>query len=187
MNLAFIAQAGSSGTGGSLLGFLPFIFILVIIYFLMLRPQMKKQKEHSSMLASLQKNDDVVTAGGLHGRIVQISEKGSSMQLQLAKGIIVTVERSSIARKMERQGDNPGRDVSSGRDDGDRSREFNQSDAGGGNPGNLQSGDSSNRGLVTANVGGDGRRSRPRRRSHRPSRGNRPSGQNRNTPDTTTE
>ena len=101
MHLAFIAQAGASGGGGGLLGFLPFVFILLIIYFLMLRPQMKKQKELGAMLASLKKNDEVITAGGLHGRIVHISEKGTYLQVQLAKGIIVTIERSSIARKKE--------------------------------------------------------------------------------------
>ena len=81
------------------MGFLPFILILVILYFLMIRPQMKRQKEQSAMLASLRKNDEVVTSGGMHGKIVHESDKEPTIQLQIAKGIIVTVERSSVARK----------------------------------------------------------------------------------------
>ncbi len=101
MYLAIIAQGGATGGGGGFLGFLPFILIMVIVYLMMIRPQMKKQKAHGSMLASLRKNDEVVTAGGLHGRIVQISEKSTSVQVQIAKGIIVTVDRGSISRKKE--------------------------------------------------------------------------------------
>jgi preprotein translocase subunit YajC len=98
MMFAFLAQAGSSGGGGGFLGFLPFILIMVIVYLMMIRPQIKKQKEHGAMLNSLSKNDEVITSGGIHGRIVQMSEKGTSLQVQIAKGIIVTVERSSISR-----------------------------------------------------------------------------------------
>ena len=101
MFLAVIAQAGQTTGGGGFLGFLPFILILVIIYFLMLRPQMKRQKEHAAMINALQKNDEVVTSGGLHGRIIRVNEKDTTVQLMISKGIIVTVERSSIGRKKE--------------------------------------------------------------------------------------
>lgn len=99
MNLALIAQAASPGASG-FLGFLPFILIMVVVYFLMLRPQMKKQKQHAKMAAELRKGDDVVTAGGLHGRIVYAGEKDSTVQVQVAHGVVVTVERVSIARKI---------------------------------------------------------------------------------------
>lgn len=100
MNFAIIAQ-GATGGGGGILGFLPFILIMVIVYLMMIRPQMKKQKEHTKMLTSLQRNDDVITSGGIHGRIVHIAENEPSVQIQIAKGIIVTVERGSISRKKD--------------------------------------------------------------------------------------
>jgi len=98
---AVIAQAGGTGAGGGILGFLPFILILVIIYFLMLRPQMKRQKEHASMLGALQKNDDIITSGGVHGRIIRINERDNSVQIMVSRGVVITVERSSVARKKQ--------------------------------------------------------------------------------------
>ncbi len=101
MYLAFLAQAGQSASGGGFLGFLPFILILVIIYFLMLRPQMKKQKEQAAMIASISKNDEVVTSGGLHGKVIRVNEKDTTLQIMIARGVIVTIERSSVGRKKE--------------------------------------------------------------------------------------
>jgi len=98
MVFSFMAQATSPGTSG-LLGFLPFILIMVVVYFLMLRPQMKKQKDHARMVAELRKGDDVVTAGGVHGRIVHAIEKESTVQVQIARGVVITIERGSIARR----------------------------------------------------------------------------------------
>lgn len=98
MYLAFLAQASPQG-GSGILGILPIIFIMVVVYFLMLRPQMKKQKEHARMVAELHRGDDIVTAGGLHGKIVQAYDKESTIQVQIAKGVVVTVERTSVARK----------------------------------------------------------------------------------------
>jgi preprotein translocase subunit YajC len=103
MYLAFLAQA-SPQSGSGILGILPIIFIMVVVYFLMLRPQMKKQKEHARMVAELRRGDDIVTAGGLHGKIVQAYEKESTIQVQIAKGVIVTVERTSVARKSSGSG-----------------------------------------------------------------------------------
>jgi preprotein translocase subunit YajC len=98
MSLAFIAQAAQSGASG-IIGFLPFILILVVLYFLMLRPQMKKQKEHAAMLKSVTRGDDIVTAGGIHGKVVGINEKDNSLQVMIAKGIVVNLEHGSVARK----------------------------------------------------------------------------------------
>ena len=99
MIFAVLAQAASPGASG-ILGFLPFIAIMVIVYFLMLRPQMKKQKEHARMVSELRKGDDVVTSGGIHGRVVAAVEKESTIKVEIARGIVVTVERGSVARKM---------------------------------------------------------------------------------------
>ncbi|MFH1863174.1 MAG: preprotein translocase subunit YajC [bacterium] len=97
MILVFLAQAGS-GTAG-LMGFLPFLVMLLILYLLILRPQMKKQKAHTSMLRDLDKGDEVVTVGGIHGKIVDINNSEQTMEIVVAKGITVTVERSAVARK----------------------------------------------------------------------------------------
>lgn len=117
MFLAVIAQAGQTTGGGGFLGFLPFILILVIIYFLMLRPQMKRQKEQAAMINALQKNDEVVTSGGVHGRIIRVNEKDTTVQLMIAKGIIITVERSSIGRKKEGKEATHSKQLPKGRDE----------------------------------------------------------------------
>jgi len=99
--LAFLGQADPTGGGlsRSIMSLLPFLLIFVLMYFLMMRPQMKKQKEQASMLNSLRKGDDVVTAGGIHGRIIQANEKDPTIQVQIARGIIVSMDRSFVVRK----------------------------------------------------------------------------------------
>ena len=68
------AQGAAGGAEGQLLGFLPIILMFVVLYFLMIRPQMKRAKEHKTMLAALQKGDEVITAGGMVGRVNKVSE-----------------------------------------------------------------------------------------------------------------
>ncbi len=84
------AQSGGS-TEQQILGFLPIILMFVVLYFLMIRPQMKKAKEHRTMLEALKKGDEVVTGGGLVGRITKVGESyvtlevaGSEMHFQKA-------------------------------------------------------------------------------------------------------
>jgi preprotein translocase subunit YajC len=66
------AQAG--GAEGQLLGFLPIILMFVVLYFLMIRPQMKRAKEHRTMLEALQKGDEVITSGGVVGKVSKVSD-----------------------------------------------------------------------------------------------------------------
>jgi preprotein translocase subunit YajC len=73
----FISNAYAQGAGGAegqLLGFLPIILMFVVLYFLMIRPQMKRAKEHRNMLSALQKGDEVITAGGVVGKINKVGE-----------------------------------------------------------------------------------------------------------------
>ena len=87
------------GTGGSgLMGFLPFILILVVMYFFLLRPQQKKQRKVQEMLDGLRKNDRVVTVGGIHGTIVGIDEKNKTLILKVADNVKIQITRSSVAR-----------------------------------------------------------------------------------------
>jgi preprotein translocase subunit YajC len=68
--------------------------IILVFYFLLVRPQQRKQKEHQAMVDALKKNDRVVTSGGLHGRIIEVS--GSVVTLEIAKGVSVRQEKSQL-------------------------------------------------------------------------------------------
>ena len=68
------AQGAAGGAEGQLLGFLPIILMFVVLYFLMIRPQMKRAKDHRTMLGALQKGDEVITSGGLVGKINKVGE-----------------------------------------------------------------------------------------------------------------
>ncbi|MCH8127270.1 preprotein translocase subunit YajC [candidate division KSB1 bacterium] len=88
--------------GSAFMAFLPFILIFVIIYFLMIRPQTKKHKETKLMIQSLQKGDEVVTAGGIYGTIAGIKEKEGILILKIADNVKVNISRASITRKVEK-------------------------------------------------------------------------------------
>ena len=80
----------------SLTGMLPLVLMFVVLYFVMIRPQMKKQKEHRAMIEALAKGDEVATAGGLLGTVTKLGE--SYLTLQLAPGIEVQLQRSAIVQ-----------------------------------------------------------------------------------------
>lgn len=75
------AQAADASAQGQLIGFLPIILMFVVLYFLMIRPQMKRTKEHRNMIAALKKGDEVVTAGGLVGRITKVGENYVTVEI----------------------------------------------------------------------------------------------------------
>ncbi len=78
-----------------LLNMMPLILIFVIFYFLLIRPQQKKQAEHQKMLAGLNKNDEVVTSGGIHGVIVNVKE--ASVVLKIDEGVKIEVQKSAVS------------------------------------------------------------------------------------------
>ncbi len=87
---------------GVFLQFLPLIFLFVVFYFLLIRPQQKKQKEHANMLAKLEKNDEVITAGGVHATVVTVGEKTAT--IRIADNVKVEIEKASIQQvKKSRQ------------------------------------------------------------------------------------
>jgi preprotein translocase subunit YajC len=98
--VAFFSIAGcapSGGEGGSSpLAFLPFILIFVVFYFLILRPQQKQGKERKRMLSELKRGDDIITSGGIYGKITNVSED-DVMTLEVAKGLSIRISRSGIA------------------------------------------------------------------------------------------
>lgn len=91
---AFAQSAPASG-GMDLLGLMPLILMFVLLYFLMIRPQAKRAKEHRSMLAALQKGDEVVTAGGALGKVTKVGD--SFVTIEIAPGIEIQVQKPSIS------------------------------------------------------------------------------------------
>ena len=80
----------------SLTGMLPLVLMFVVLYFVMIRPQMKKQKEHRTMIEAIAKGDEVATAGGLLGKITKLGE--SYLTLEVAAGVEVQLQRSAIVQ-----------------------------------------------------------------------------------------
>lgn len=80
----------------SLMSMLPLILMFVVLYFVMIRPQMKKQKEHRAMIEALAKGDEVVTAGGMIGKISKLGE--SYVGVELAQGVEVQLQRSAVVQ-----------------------------------------------------------------------------------------
>jgi preprotein translocase subunit YajC len=93
---AYAQAAGSAAPGGDMLAFLPMILIFVVFYFLLIRPQQKKAKDAKAMLEALQKGDEVVTAGGIVGKITKISDQFTS--IEIASGVEINLQRSAIAQ-----------------------------------------------------------------------------------------
>ena len=90
------AYAQDAGAAGGLISIIPFILIFVIMYFLLIRPQQKKMKEHQAMVAALRRGDQVVTQGGMVGKISKVKEDGE-VEVEIADGVRVRVIKSTIA------------------------------------------------------------------------------------------
>ena len=91
------AQSGAAGGGGGMLSILPFVLIMLILYFLMIRPQSKRQKEKKIMIEALKKGDRIVTIGGVHGTVVGLKNQGKIVVIKVDKNTNLTVVKSSIA------------------------------------------------------------------------------------------
>ena len=91
------AQSVGSASGFSLGGLIPFILIFVIFYFLLIRPQQKKVKEHKNMVQNLKRGDSIVTAGGIVGKIVKATENSEEITVEISKGVNVNMIRSMVS------------------------------------------------------------------------------------------
>ncbi len=78
-----------------LIQFLPLVLIFIIFYFLLIRPQKQKEKEHLKMLEGINKNDEIVTLSGIHGTVVNVKEK--TLILRIDENVKIEIEKSSIA------------------------------------------------------------------------------------------
>lgn len=93
-----LGQAQPGGQPSSILSFLPLLLIVVVMYFLMIRPQQRKQKAHQALINSLKNGDEVVTAGGMYGTVAGIDDKKNTIYLKVSGDVKVKVERFAIAR-----------------------------------------------------------------------------------------
>jgi preprotein translocase subunit YajC len=89
------AQAASGGAPPALMQFMPLVLIFVVFYFLLIRPQQQKAKEHKTMLSNLKRNDDIITSGGLFGKVMALTDK--VVTLEIAPNVRVRVDRQQIA------------------------------------------------------------------------------------------
>ena len=92
---AYAQAAGASDPTGGLMGLLPLILMFVVLWFLMIRPQMKRAKEHKAMVEALAKGDEVVTGGGIAGRVTEVGD--SFVQVEVAPNTVVAVQKQAVA------------------------------------------------------------------------------------------
>lgn len=92
------APAGAAGQSDPIMGFLPLIIIFVIFYFLLIRPQSKRAKEQKAMVAALAKGDEIVTSGGILGRITELDD--SFVTLEVSEGVKINLQRSAVGSLM---------------------------------------------------------------------------------------
>ena len=97
---AFAQTAPAAAAGGdmqsTLMSMLPLLLMFVVLYFVMIRPQMKRQKEHKAMIEALAKGDEVITAGGLLGKVSKIGD--TYIGVELADGVEVQMQRSAVVQ-----------------------------------------------------------------------------------------
>ena len=90
------AQAAAGDTQSTLISMLPLLLMFVVLYFVMIRPQMKRQKEHKAMIEALAKGDEVVSAGGIAGKVTSVGE--SFVGLDIGGNVEVQLQRSAVAQ-----------------------------------------------------------------------------------------
>lgn len=89
---------GAAGNGGGLTAFVPLILMFAIFYFLLIRPQQKKAKEHQNMINAVKKGDRVITSGGIHGRIMAVDD--TTVSIEVAEKIRIKVSKGNIGTVM---------------------------------------------------------------------------------------
>lgn len=90
------AAAGGGDMSSSLMSMLPLVLMFVVLYFVMIRPQMKRQKEHRAMIDALAKGDEVATAGGVLGKVTRLGD--TYIGVEVANGVEIQVQRSAVVQ-----------------------------------------------------------------------------------------
>jgi preprotein translocase subunit YajC len=93
---AAAAPAQGGGMAGMLVGILPWLLIFVIFYVLLIRPQQKRAKEHQAEIAAIKKGDEVITGGGLRGRVIKVAE--AEVEVEIAQGVKVRAVKSTLTQ-----------------------------------------------------------------------------------------
>ena len=91
---AYAQTAGATGIEGNLMSFLPIIMMFVVLYFLMIRPQMKRQKEQKAMMDGLKKGDEIITSGGILGKVTKVTD--NYVNVEIAANTEVVVQKSAV-------------------------------------------------------------------------------------------
>ena len=91
---AYAQATAPAGAAGGLMSFLPIILMFVVLYFLMIRPQMKRQKEQKAMIDALAKGDEVVTAGGLVGKVSKVGD--AYIHVDVANGTEIVMQKAAV-------------------------------------------------------------------------------------------
>ncbi|MFQ5604562.1 MAG: preprotein translocase subunit YajC [bacterium] len=99
--ILFLLQSNSGGSNFSFI--LPMVLIFAIMYFLIFRPQAKKQKQHQALISSLKKGDKVITAGGIYGTIAGMKEKENTLILEVDSNVKIKITRSSVAKVLGKE------------------------------------------------------------------------------------
>jgi preprotein translocase subunit YajC len=97
ISVAYAAGPGGGDPMSFLMNFAPIILIFVVFYFLLIMPQQKKAKEHKAMLEAIDKGDEVITTGGIHGKVVGVAE--NVLTLEIAEKVKIKVSREYIAMR----------------------------------------------------------------------------------------
>jgi preprotein translocase subunit YajC len=95
IDIAFAQTAPGIGSPSQMLNFLPLVLVFVVFYFLLIRPQQKKAKDHQQMLSRLKKNDEVMTSGGIYGKVVALTD--DVVTLEVAPNVRLRVHRPQIS------------------------------------------------------------------------------------------
>ncbi|MCF3973868.1 preprotein translocase subunit YajC [Paracoccus salsus] len=97
---AFAQASGGAGTGAAFAQFIPLILIFAIMYFLMIRPQQKRVKQHRAMVEALKKGDQVVTQGGILGKVTSVRD--DELEVEIAQGVKVRIVRSTVSQVLSK-------------------------------------------------------------------------------------
>lgn len=95
LDIAYAQTVPGFGGPGQMLSFLPLVLIFIIFYFLLIRPQQKKAKQHQEMLGKLKKNDEVMTSGGIYGKVISLAD--NVVTLEVAPNVRIRVNRPQIS------------------------------------------------------------------------------------------
>jgi preprotein translocase subunit YajC len=96
MTMIQAAPAGAGGTSGLLIGILPWVAIFAIFYLLMIRPQQQRVKQHQAEIAAVKKGDEVITGGGIRGRVTKVTD--DEAEVEIAQGVRIRVVKSTITQ-----------------------------------------------------------------------------------------